>query len=199
MGLECGIIQMKKTWLFGLTLFFNFTNTYKHQQIAFTLPCSIPNLLHPSQLIILWHDTWKLQSARLLGAAQLSTFPWQHRRRRCWTANCWNTFPSNKCDWRSNALHIESRRFLGNTCRNVSVHTATNLQSTVTAKNEITLLLKEVISIQFDQNLPQGENWPTEGRIRQNTEDKQKSEEERSEVFILCGVVTEPLECYQCL
>jgi hypothetical protein len=35
---------------------------------------------------------------------------------------------------------------------------ATNLQSTVTAKNVITLLIKEVISIRFDQNLPQGEN-----------------------------------------
>jgi hypothetical protein len=34
----------------------------------------------------------------------------------------------------------------------------TNLQSMVTAKNAITLLLKEVISIRFDQNLPQGEN-----------------------------------------
>jgi hypothetical protein len=28
-----------------------------------------------------------------------------------------------------------------------------NLQSTVTAKNAVTLLLKEVISIQFDHNL----------------------------------------------
>jgi hypothetical protein len=35
---------------------------------------------------------------------------------------------------------------------------ATNLQSTVTEKNAITLLLKEVIFIWFDQNLPQGEN-----------------------------------------
>jgi hypothetical protein len=35
---------------------------------------------------------------------------------------------------------------------------ATNHQSTVTEKNAITLLLKEVISIRFDQNLPQGEN-----------------------------------------
>jgi hypothetical protein len=34
----------------------------------------------------------------------------------------------------------------------------TNLQSTVIAMNAITLLLKEVISIGFDQNLPQGEN-----------------------------------------
>jgi hypothetical protein len=33
-----------------------------------------------------------------------------------------------------------------------------NLHSTVTAKNAITPLLKEVISIRFDQNLPQGEN-----------------------------------------
>jgi hypothetical protein len=37
-----------------------------------------------------------------------------------------------------------------------------NLQRTVRAKNAITLLLKEVISIQFDQNLPQGVNWPTD-------------------------------------
>jgi hypothetical protein len=34
----------------------------------------------------------------------------------------------------------------------------TNLQSIVTAKNAITLPLKEVLSIRFDQNLPQGEN-----------------------------------------
>jgi hypothetical protein len=34
----------------------------------------------------------------------------------------------------------------------------TNLQSTVTAKNAITVVLKEVISILFDQNLPQGVN-----------------------------------------
>jgi hypothetical protein len=33
-----------------------------------------------------------------------------------------------------------------------------NLESTVTARNAITLLLKEVISIRFDQNLPQEEN-----------------------------------------
>jgi hypothetical protein len=56
------------------------------------------------------------------------------------------------------AMHTESRRFPGNAYRTVSVHTATNIQSTVTAKNAITLLLKEVISIRFDQNLPQGEN-----------------------------------------
>jgi hypothetical protein len=31
--------------------------------------------------------------------------------------------------------YIQSRRFLGNAYRNVSVHTATNIQSTVTAKN----------------------------------------------------------------
>jgi hypothetical protein len=34
----------------------------------------------------------------------------------------------------------------------------TNLQSIVTAKNARTLLLKEVFSMQFDQNVPQGEN-----------------------------------------
>jgi hypothetical protein len=33
-----------------------------------------------------------------------------------------------------------------------------NLQSTVTAKTMVTLLLKEAISIRFEQNLPQGEN-----------------------------------------
>jgi hypothetical protein len=56
------------------------------------------------------------------------------------------------------AMHcIQSRRFLGNAYRNVSVHMATNLQRTVTAEDAITLLLKEVI-IRFDQNLPQGEN-----------------------------------------
>jgi hypothetical protein len=56
-----------------------------------------------------------------------------------------------------------------------------NLQSTVTANNAISLLLKEVISIRSDQSLPQGENWPTEDR---------RQTEVRSEVFILCGVVT---------
>jgi hypothetical protein len=39
-------------------------------------------------------------------------------------------------------------------------------QKTVSAKNAGTLLLKEVICIRFDQNLPQGNNWPTEHRIR---------------------------------
>jgi hypothetical protein len=49
-----------------------------------------------------------------------------------------------------------------------------NLQCTVTAKNEINLLLKEVISIRFDKNLPQGENRPTENRRRQNTEEDRR-------------------------
>jgi hypothetical protein len=38
------------------------------------------------------------------------------------------------------------------------------------------------MSIRFDQNLPQGKNWPTEYRIRQNRRRNQKW-------FILCGVV----------
>jgi hypothetical protein len=38
------------------------------------------------------------------------------------------------------------------------ISVTTNLQNTVTAKNAITLLLKEMISLRFDQNLPQGEN-----------------------------------------
>jgi hypothetical protein len=46
------------------------------------------------------------------------------------------------------------------------------------------------VSIRFDQNLLQGENQLTDDRIQQKTEDKQKSEEVRSEVFISCGVVT---------
>jgi hypothetical protein len=33
-----------------------------------------------------------------------------------------------------------------------------NLRSIVTAKNGITLLLKEVLYLWMDQNLPQGEN-----------------------------------------
>jgi hypothetical protein len=68
----------------------------------------------------------------------------------------------------------------------------TNLQSTLAVKNAITLLLKEVISIWFDHNLPQGENWPTEDRIWQNAEENrtQKMElEVRSEDFSLCGVI----------
>jgi hypothetical protein len=78
-------------------------------------------------------------------------------------------FHSNEYNWKGNALHRESRQFVGNAYRNFSVHTATNLQSSVTVKNAITLLLKEMISMRFDQNLPQGENWPTEDGIRQNT------------------------------
>jgi hypothetical protein len=95
---------------------------------------------------------------------------------------------------------IESGRFLGNAYRNVSIHTATNLQSTVTAKNAITLLLKDEISIRFKQNLPQGENCPTENRIKQNTEEgrtqkkKKKKKKVRSEVFSLCGVIVRSYE-----
>jgi hypothetical protein len=74
--------------------------------------------------------------------------------------------------------------FLGNAYRNVSVHAAKNLQSTVTAKNAINLLLKELIYIRFDQDLPQRENWQTEDRIRQTTDRSQKWS------FILCGLVT---------
>jgi hypothetical protein len=73
-------------------------------------------------------------------------------------------FHSNEYDWRSNALRTRSRWFLGNAHRNVSVHTATNLQIKITAKNAVTPLLKEMIPILFDQNLPQGENWPTDDR-----------------------------------
>jgi hypothetical protein len=54
-------------------------------------------------------------------------------------------FYHNRNGWRSNALHTVSRQFLGNAYANVSVHTATSLQSTVTVKNTITLLLKEVV------------------------------------------------------
>jgi hypothetical protein len=60
-------------------------------------------------------------------------------------------------------------------------------QNRVVARNTRTLLLKEVISIRFDQNLPQGKNWPIKDRIRQNTED---GVEVRTEVFSLCVVIT---------
>jgi hypothetical protein len=53
--------------------------------------------------------------------------------------------------------HTESRRFLSNAYRNISVHMATNLQSTVTARDVRTLLLK-MISIRFDLDLCQAEN-----------------------------------------
>jgi hypothetical protein len=69
----------------------------------------------------------------------------------------------------------------------------TNLQDTVTAKSARTLLLKEVISIRFDENLRQGENWLSEyDRIHQKKEyDRiQKTSEVRSEAFSLCGVTT---------
>jgi hypothetical protein len=45
---------------------------------------------------VLWHDAWKLQSAHLPGGASLSTFLGQQRKRRCWTENCWNTFPQQR-------------------------------------------------------------------------------------------------------
>jgi hypothetical protein len=53
------------------------------------------------------------------------------------------------------------------------------------AKNVKTQLLKEVISIRFDQNLPQGDIWPTEHRIWQMTNSSQK----KSEVTLLFYVV----------
>jgi hypothetical protein len=77
-------------------------------------------------------------------------------------------FPQQWIRLKKQCIDIQSYRVLGNAYRNVSVHTATNLQRRVTAKSAITLLLKEVISIQFDQNLPQGENWATEDIIKQN-------------------------------
>jgi hypothetical protein len=91
---------------------------------------------------------------------------------------------NNECGWRRNALHTESRQYLGNAYRNVTGHTATNLQTTVTAKNAITLLLNEMISIRFDKNQPQRGNWLTQDR-----KDK-RQREVRSEVFTSCGVVT---------
>jgi hypothetical protein len=53
----------------------------------------------------------------------------------------------------------------------------------------MTVLLKETISIGFDQNLLQRESWPTEDRIRQKREDKHKSEKVRSWIlyFMRCG------------
>jgi hypothetical protein len=52
--------------------------------------------------------------------------------------------------------HVDSQAV--QTERNVSIRRATNLQNTITAKNAITLLLKEMISVRFNQNLPQGGN-----------------------------------------
>jgi hypothetical protein len=87
-----------------------------------------------------------------------------------WARSCGNTegaaagqtivgtrFHSNEYDWRSNPLHTEWRRFLGNAYRNVSVHTATNPESTVTAQIAITLLVKEVASTRFAGGLLTGE------------------------------------------
>jgi hypothetical protein len=54
---------------------------------------------------LLWHDAWKLQSAHLLGGASLNKFSWQHGRRRCWTANCWNTFPQQQIWLKKHVLH----------------------------------------------------------------------------------------------
>jgi hypothetical protein len=79
----------------------------------------------------------------------------------------------------------------------------TSLQSTVMARNAITLLLKKEISIRFDQNLPQGENWPTEDRIRQKKRIRENIEEDRtqkkSEVTPLVYVVSSlfvVMKCY---
>jgi hypothetical protein len=48
----------------------------------------------------------------------------------------------------------------------------TNLQSTVTVKNAITLLMKEVISIRFDQNLLQGQKRTRQRRRSRKSEVK---------------------------
>jgi hypothetical protein len=81
-------------------------------------------------------------------------------------------FHSNEHESGSNPLHTEYHRFLSNAYGNVSVHTATNLQRTVTAKNSITT--DEGGDLNMVQPKPKSE-----------TEDKQKSE-----VFILYGVAT---------
>jgi hypothetical protein len=101
---------------------------------------------------------------------------WARTRGNTEGAAAGTCFHSNEYDWRSRVTSMPRQRI-----QNVSVHTAKNLHSTLTARNVITLLLKEVISIWSDQKLPQGENWPTE--------DRQKLEEVRSKVFILFGVV----------
>jgi hypothetical protein len=48
-------------------------------------------------------------------------------------------------------------------------------QNTVTARNARTLLLKEVICIRFDQNLPQGENT-TEDKSQKKTSEEVASQ-----------------------
>jgi hypothetical protein len=106
---------------------------------------------------LLWHGAWKLRSA--LCWARLH---WACSRGNMEGATAEHQIAGTR--FHSNALHTESRWFLGSAYRNVSVHMATNLQSIVTAKNVITLPLKEVISIRFNQILPQGGKWPTEAR-----------------------------------
>jgi hypothetical protein len=122
------------------------------------------------RLIILWHDAWKLQSAQLLGGASLSTFPWQHGRRRCRMENCWNKFPQQ---WIRLKKQCTSILFTVTSTprQRIQKHFRSHGNEPPKHSNSAernTLLLKEVISIWLDQNLPQGVKWPTE--------DKQKSE-----------------------
>jgi hypothetical protein len=109
---------------------------------------SKPISLWPA-LILLWHDAWKLQSANCWAGLRWARSRGNTEGAAAGRRIVGTRFHSNEYDWRSNALHTESRGFLGNAYRNVSVHTATNIQSTVTAKNAVTLLLKEVISTRF--------------------------------------------------
>jgi hypothetical protein len=140
--------------------------------------------------------TWHQKAAICPSAGQgfiehVLVAAWKGAIARRWIVG--TRFHSNKYDRIRNALHTESHQYLGSAYRNACVHMTMNHQSTVTAKNTITLLLKEMISILFDQNLPQGENWPTEDRIQHKTEydraQKTSEEEVRSQVFILYGVV----------
>jgi hypothetical protein len=110
-------------------------------------------MLHPASL----YEVVSTQTIQSVPAGKVNTVTWQLKAAICPSAGRGFTegatagrrivgtrFHRNEYDWRSNALHTESRRFLGNAWRNVSLHTATKLQSTITAKNAITPLLKEV-------------------------------------------------------
>jgi hypothetical protein len=124
----------------------------------------------------MWHDAWKLQSAHLLGGASLARSLWQHGRHCCWTADCWNTFPQQQIWLKKQCIAYRVMSVPRQRIKKRFHSHGNEPPKHSNIKDAITLLLKKVISIRFDQNLPQGENWPTE--------------EVRSEIFIVHGVVT---------
>jgi hypothetical protein len=145
--------------------------------------------LYSRKSYILWHDAWKLQSAHLLGGSSLSTFPWQHGRRRCWTDNCWDTFPRQQIRLKKQCI----------ACRVKSIPRQRIHKRFRSHGNESP---KHSNSEERDISAAEGGDLhtvrpkPTSGKEltnrRQNTiEHRRQTEVEvRNEVFILCRIVT---------